>query len=539
MPGRSERIAPFALATLVLLLFLPPAGLRDWWYPDEPDVALPAIEMATRGDWVIPTHNGVPWLDYPPLAYWGARAAGTLAGGITPSATRVPMVLFAALFVAATVWLGRQLGQVQWGLLGGTVLIATPTLWFHASNLQADLGYAAFIALGLAVYHRGELASGIGWRILAFACFGIAILGKGPLGVLLPGLILSLWHAWNREWRRLPLLAPLALVSLAVALPWYLLLCDRLGTEVVWSEIVQQNLDRFGAAKRGHGGKGMLYYLTRLPADLGVWTAFIIPALWQGFRTRRDDRSWRLLAVWLLAPLVFFTLASTKRNVYLLPVFPALALLVADWLARGGVTWEVRFRVWSGRAFAVVLLLVGVFLIVTGMAWGWLPTSGRFPTETWTSLRPAALATGLWLTVAGGWTLRDALAGTLRTWWSLAASTTLAYVLIMWLVLPVLDQVLSYRPAARWLAERVPAGGRVGFFSPGRELSKRAAWLCHLDGRRLHFLGTPDDVQAWLVSDPTRLVLSSPAHVAAIQQVRVIHSWTISSHEWLVLATAR
>ncbi len=449
------------------------------------------------------------------------------------------MGLFAALIVAATVWLGRQLGQGQWGLLAGAVLIATPTLWFHASNLQVDLGYAAFIALGLAVYHHGELASGIGWRILAFACFGVAILGKGPLGVLLPGLILTLWHAWNRDWRRLLLLAPLALVSLVVALPWYLLLCDRLGTEVVWSEIVQQNFDRFGAAKRGHGGKGMFYYLTRLPVDLGVWTAFIIPALWQGFRTRRHERSWRLLAVWLLAPLVFFTLASTKRNVYLLPVFPALALLVADWLARDGVTWEVWLRVWSGRAFAVVLLLVGVFLVVTGMVWGWLPLPARLPSEAWTSLRPAALATGLWLTVAGGWTLRDALAGTLRTWWSLAGSTTLAYVLIMWLVLPVVDQVRSYRPAARWLAERVPADGLVGFFSPGREQSKRAAWLCHLDGRRLHFLGTPDEVQAWLVSDPTRLVLSSPAHVAAIQQVHVIHSWTISSDEWLVLATAR
>jgi hypothetical protein len=176
---------------------------------------------------------------------------------------------------------------------------------------------------------------------------------------------------------------------------------------------------------------------------------------------------------------------------------------------------------------------------VTGMAWGWLPMPARAPPEAWASLRTAALAIGLWLTVAGGWTLRDALAGTLRTWWSLAGSTTLAYVLAMWLVLPVLDQVLSYRPAARWLAERVPAGGLVGFFSPGRELSKRAAWLCHLDGRRLRFLGTPDEVRAWLDSDPTRLVLSSPAHVAATQQVRVIHSWTISSHEWLVLATAR
>ena len=187
-----ERFRPLLVLVALVLLLFPAGGLRDWWYPDEPDVALPAIEMAARGDWVVPTHNGKPWLDYPPLAYWGARAVGTVTGGVTPWGTRVPMMAFAALMVAATMMLGRNLGQAQRGVLAAVILIATPAMWFHATNLQVDMGYAAFIAFGLACYHRADtagVAAGTWLRVAAFACFGVAILGKGPLGVLLPGCL--------------------------------------------------------------------------------------------------------------------------------------------------------------------------------------------------------------------------------------------------------------------------------------------------------------------------------------------------------------
>lgn len=545
MLDRRDAISLLAVIGIVLVLFLPAGGLRDWWYPDEPDVALPAIEMQARGDWVVPTHNGKPWLDYPPLAYWGARVVGSVAGDITPWGTRLPMALFAALLIAATVWMGRQLGQVQRGLLAGVVLLATPTVWFHATNLQVDLGYAAFIALGLAVYHQAEsLVGARAWwvRVAAFACFGVAILGKGPLGVLLPGLILTCWHLWNCEWKRVLLLAPLALVSLAVALPWYLLLCERLGAELVLRELFLQNLDRFSESKRGHGGKGFFYYLTRLPPDLGLWTVFILPVLWSGFRTRRDDRSWRLLAVWLLAPLIFFTLASTKRNVYLLPVFPALALLVSDWLTRGGLVWERRWQQWWARVIAGVLVLCGVALLVAGLGWTNLPVPDRLPPEAWMAMRPAALVIGLWLAGAGAWTLRSTLVTASpgwRPWWGLAGTTTLGFVLVMWLVLPVIDTMRSYRPAAQWLVERVPVGGTVGFLLPGRENTKRPAWLCHLDGRRLEFLSTPAEATVWLAADHARLLLTSPTLMASVTESHTLAAWRISTDEWVVLGAGR
>ncbi len=544
MPVLSNRLQLLAVIAVVLLLFVPAGGLRDWWYPDEPDVALPVIEMQVRGDWVVPTHNGQPWLDYPPLAYWGGRVVSAATGEVTPWGTRLPMALFAALLIAATVWMSRGLGQAQRGLLAGGILLATPTLWFHATNLQVDLGYAAAITLGLVAYHRAEsLVGARAWwlRVAAFACFGVAILGKGPLGVLLPGLILTCWHLWNREWLRVLWLAPLALVSLAVALPWYLVLCERLGTDFVLRELFLQNLDRFGESKRGHGGKGFFYYLTRLPPDLGLWTVVILPVLWQGFRTRRDDRSWRLLAVWLLAPLIFFTFASTKRNVYLLPVFPALAMLVSDWLTRGGATWEVRWQQWTTRGLAGLLAILGVALVAAGLVWGQLSVPGRLTPEAWAMLRPAALVIGVWLVVAGVWTLRAAFSTSspLRPWWGLVATTTLGFVLSLFLVMPAIDVMRTYRPAASWLVERVPAGGSVGFFVPGREGTKRPAWLCHLDGRRLVFHATAEEASAWLAADPARMLLTSPERGATLTNVQTVIEWRISSDEWQVVGAKR
>ncbi len=539
LPRVTGRWQPWLLLLAMLLLFLPVGGLRDWWYPDEPDVALPAIEMAARGDWVVPTHNGASWLDYPPLAYWGVRIVGVVSGDITPWGSRVPMVLFACLMVAATMWLGQGMGHARRGLGAGVILIATPAMWFHTTNLQTDLGYAAFITLGLACYYRAATRSrgDAAWlRVAAFACFGVAILGKGPLGVLLPGLILTCWHLWNREWRRLLMLAPLALIALAVALPWYLLLCDRLGVEVVMHEVLAQNSDRFGSASRGHGGKGAWYYLTHLPPDLGWWILLLIPALWRGFRHQGQDRSWRLLAVWILAPLIFFTLASTRRSVYLLPIFPALALLIAGWLEGAVTPWEARWQRWSAQGLAWTLALVGAVLLSTGLGWHLLPTPARVEPATMAALQPAALVIGSWLALSGAWLLRLRTTSFSAMWSGLAIVTTLGYILVLWLVFPVIDTLRSYRPAAEWLAERVPEQGVIGFHLPGREGTKRPAWLCHLDGRHLEFLATPTAANAWLAEGHHRLLLTAPTLVASLREVRILMRWRISSTEWVLIA---
>jgi 4-amino-4-deoxy-L-arabinose transferase-like glycosyltransferase len=264
MPVRRNLLA---LLAVLALLYVAPIGGHDWWYPDEPDVVLPAIEMAARGDWVVPSHNQTAWLDYPPLYYWGARLTGELGGGITYFTSRLPILGFFFVLIASTVLIGRRLLNDQAALWAGVVIATFPVMLLQSSLIQVDMGFAAAIAAGMALYVAGDARSGLSsWllRIAGFAGFGLAILAKGPLGLLLPGLILTLWHAWNREWLKILALAPLSLAALAVALPWYVLLSQRLGADQVLKELYLQNFDRFGQTNRGHGGKGPWYYLCLL-----------------------------------------------------------------------------------------------------------------------------------------------------------------------------------------------------------------------------------------------------------------------------------
>lgn len=544
MPFRPEAKYIRGLVWLLIGgLFLGGLARRDWWYPDEPDVALPAIEMAARGDWVVPTQNGAVWLDYPPLAYWGARVTGLVTGRIDPFTTRVPMLIFAAVLLLATARLGRQLGwDADHGRMAATLLVGTPLIWQQATNVQVDLGYAAAQAVGLLCYLRGDAAEGgskanWGWRALGFAAFGVAILGKGPLGLLLPGLILTLWHGWNREWRPLGQLAPLALVSLAVAVPWYVMLGQRIGWGVLGEEFYLQNIDRFQSSTRGHGGKGWWYYGKSLAVDFLPWVLLLVPALYHGWRTRRADRSWRLLAIWILAPFIFFTVASTKRNVYLLPIYPALALVVANWLRASVGSRAARWRMMIGRGWSGVWM--GLGLLVLGVVVGKMGVSEWDPLSKYPGLMerlvPGLIGVGLVMMAVGWWAGREMRRNELKGWATLSFGGALIAGAAMHTVLPIVDEQRSYRNAAGWLAERTSVDETIGYYWPGREASKRPAWLCHLGDRRFVFLADSDAAEAWLSETPDSLLLTTPVLAADLNATDVAAQWRISSTHWMVL----
>jgi 4-amino-4-deoxy-L-arabinose transferase-like glycosyltransferase len=528
------------LGLVALIAFVPALGWRDWWYPDEPDVALPIIEMHGRGSWVVPSHNGQPWLDYPPLAYWGGLLLAQVQGAVTPFGTRLPMVAYFLALLAATLAIGRHTFDARRAVVAGVALLSMPVLWLSATHLQVDLGFAAAIALGMAAYVAGDAADGgRAWvrRIAAFTAFGVAILGKGPLGALLPGLILTVWHLSHREWWRVVALAPLALVSLAVAAPWYLLLGRELGFEVVGRELYLQNFDRFGQTARGHGGKGFHYYFTSLPPDIGMWILLVVPAFVAGWR-RRHERGWRLLALWALLPFLFFTCASTRRNVYLLPILPALALLAADVLAAPASTWLAWWRLRAGQVWMLVLAGLGVALLLAAAVWPWLPSPARATPELMADLRLPSVALGLLLLGGSYWAWRSGAGRPLRRWTLLAGTQLALWSLVMATVLPVIDTERSFAPAGRWLVERVPADQPVGFLVPGREATRRPAWLAHLDGRRLLFFNDAAPAVTWLNESPDHYLLIDPRRVPPLPGTASAAVWSISGDPWQALVAA-
>jgi hypothetical protein len=417
------------------------------------------------------------------------------------------------------------------------------------------MGFAASQAAGLLLYLAADSHAGSArlWRqVAAFACFGIAILAKGPLGLLLPGLILTVWHASFREWRRLFLLAPLALVALCVALVWWWPLVDRLGADYVGHEFWAQNFDRFGHTARGHGGKSPAFYLLNLPGDLGLWCVLLPAALTMAYK-QFADRRLRLLLLWFGISFIFLSLASTKRSVYLLPAYPALFVLLGAWLATQPRAAWLRALL----RFAAVLFGAIAAVVVVGpyTALGKNPAFAAIAAPLQWPLVAVGLLLGAGALLAWKATQRDAEGGLNagsalnnteagsdelpRLLRGLGVSTGtffLLFTLAQWLVLPVIDTVRDYRPAAAWLASHSPATEAVGFYWPGREATKRPAWLCYLPSHRLETFTDAASAAAWLAEKPGRLLLTDPDNAGTVNGAQTVQRWKISSTQWVVVA---
>ena len=463
------------VALTALVLYLPWGGARDLWFPDEPDVAEPAMAMVVTGDWVVPRHNDEPWLDYPPLTYWLGAGSAELLGGPTPFALRLPVGLVAALLVVLTAVAVEGLEGREAGLWAGLTLATAPQFTYQAVNFHPDMAFAALVSAGLGLYGWG-FCRRRGWRSIAFraaafACFGGAILAKGPLGLLLPGLILVVWHLSLRQWRPLLGLAALTPVALAVAAPWYLMLAERTSPGLVWREVYLQNFARFGDGVRGHE-QYWHYYFNRIWVDWGPWSLLLPTGLAVVVRHERHRPLHRLAVVWLVTTLLFLTAATTKRQVYLLPAYPAIAFLVGREAARLA---DRPLTGWLRRGFAGFGgLAAGLGAAsILGVVWLTLPVSGRalLSATTWdveTLGAPlaifglACLAGGMVMAVESlGSRARRALAATA----GLLVATYLAGLAVLG---PWFDGQRSYREATLWL--RQESGRRpIGYFLPGAE----------------------------------------------------------------------
>ena len=322
----------FILA-LGVFLFVSFLGTRDLWYPDEPDIGEVAQAMYVSGDWISPRRNGEIWVDYWPLLYWAGALCSHLVGGVSEFSLRLASALGGiALALLTSVVASRRFGA-RTGLWTGVILITFSQFLYGSISYRPDMLFSLAIAGGFFAYAAGVRRSGVSLRALGFALFGVAILTKGPLGLLLPGLVLTLWHGSRREWRALLQLVPLALVSLAVALPWALACADAMGVEKFWGEIWAQNFGRYGSGSRGHG-KPLHYYALVIWADMGPWVFMLPVAVHWLYRTgRARDRDVQLLLWWFATFFVFLSVAATKRQVYLMPAYPAVALLLAPWFA--------------------------------------------------------------------------------------------------------------------------------------------------------------------------------------------------------------
>ncbi len=288
--------------------------------PDEPRYAAIGLSMAHTRDFVTPKLWGAPWYEKPPLLYWITAAASS--AGLNPDlSARLPVALLSLLFLTLFYALMRaEFGPTPAAL--STFTLATSASWLAYSNLcLTDLPLAASftltLLLALPLLRSTPQTSHAGQRFLLIGAFiGLGALAKGlvPFVLCLP-FFWFLRHFWRHWW--------LAAVScLVVAAPWYAAVYQQNGDPFIQEFFIKHHLERLYSASLQHV-QPPYYYLPVLLAALFPWT----PLFWLLRRVAWDDRRRFLLAVFL-SGFLFFTLSRNKLPGYLLPLIPALFILL-------------------------------------------------------------------------------------------------------------------------------------------------------------------------------------------------------------------
>jgi 4-amino-4-deoxy-L-arabinose transferase-like glycosyltransferase len=358
----------------VLIAFAATLFLSDIWaYKEfvraESYFALGARSMVERNEWLTPHAPDELQLNKPPLTYWLIGVSYKLFGSSYGSA-RLPSVLAAILVLAIVYGLGTWLDGVQVGLISAAILASSYLFLTFARIAMSDMlltlcvtaGFACFIAALTERTNRSRKVVLVGYVALA-----LGVLAKGPVALALVAVPIGLELLVRRDremFKRLRLPIGLALF-LAIAAPYFLLVSARAGVGPLQFFFVSENLQRFTGQVYESGARPFWYELAAFLSDFAPWSLLILPAAlfdWRARRSGATGRPRRILYLWLIYTVLLFSLASFKRDYYLLPAMPAAALIAGPLLAN-----TERLSEFARRALAAFLVLCSVVIVAVAL----------------------------------------------------------------------------------------------------------------------------------------------------------------------------
>jgi hypothetical protein len=367
---KNEMLLVLVLLMVCLTLFFFRLGGMPLLDRDEGLHAVTSKEMVLTGDWVTTKFNGENFYDKPVFFNW-LVALSFEALGFTELAARLPAAMLGLGCVLVTYLLGRKMYDPVAGFLSSAILATSPEFIILSRAVVHDISLAFFITLALFFFYLGFADEGRRKLYLPFfyAALGCAVLSKGPVGVILPGVIIAVFLTLMGKLRFLKemQIGRGLLVFLAVAAPWYILISLRNSDYLDY--FVKLNFSYFFSPKVAHA-RPFYYYIPVLLGGFSPWSFFlplaIIRALWRPLR--RIDQRALFLSLWFAVIFLFFSAASSKLGTYILPSFPAASLLV-------GILWHELLKAptdglrkgffYSFLPLVVIYSLGLVYLVIT------------------------------------------------------------------------------------------------------------------------------------------------------------------------------
>lgn len=376
------RTNPWRAGLLVLvccsLLYLWGLGSLPFYTKGEPREATVVWEIYTSGEWILPLRNGDIIPSKPPLFHWLGALLSLGWGELSELTIRLPSALLAIIGVLLTYLMGVSLWGVEAGLCAALIL-ATSFEWVRAATTaRVDMTLTVCMVMAFLffqrLYRRGAISQIE--SLLFFLLLGLATLAKGPVGALLPGLTVVVFLALRRD---LGFLRHFSIVSgatllILVAGSWYGLALWQGGEAFFRTQIMKENVMRFFASDAAGAGHEhpFYYFIPNLFLGMAPWS-FFLPALAYFLYQRRETLHVHGLLyplVWAATIFCFYSAASGKRTVYILPLYPALALLFGAWwqaLQRGTIRLpNVLSRLLQGGAYVGFCTIILAMAIVLG-----------------------------------------------------------------------------------------------------------------------------------------------------------------------------
>lgn len=369
-----------ALFGLSLFLYFWGLGRLPFYTKGEPREAVQVWEEVQSGDWILPLRNGHDLPSKPPLFHWLAGAASLVFGQVDEFSVRFPSAALATLSVLLVFWLGAE----KWGTRAGTYagfMLATNFEWIRAATTaRVDMTLTAFLIAAFVSLDRVVSAPVPRPRALAafYVSIALATLGKGPVGIALPLLVAFSYLALRRDLARLKHMHLVigAFVAVTLAGAWYVLAIAQGGMAFVHKQLWVENVGRFVAADAtGAGHEHPFYYMIGgFFTGFAPWSFFVIPFAIHLYTQRRhlEELGYLYPLVWFSVVFVFYSISQSKRTVYLLPIYPAAALLLGAWWSRLNSNPEavspglVRALRAVSVVLAVALIAALALLIVVG-----------------------------------------------------------------------------------------------------------------------------------------------------------------------------